>query len=311
LANSSPKLIKARNMSNTEFRDPRFADIDVWPTVQAIETMLEGQIEALQSIRAATHAIAGAAEASATRLSSGGRLIYTGAGTSGRVAVQDGVELGPTFGWPEQRLCYLLAGGMQALAHSAEGAEDDVVAGRDAVAEAAIGPDDVVIGVAASGRTPFTLAVVEAARASGALTIAVANNADTPLLNAAEHALLAATGSEIIAGSTRMKAGTAQKAILNMLSTAIMLRLGRVYKGLMVDMQVSNDKLLGRAATMVASLASCSIERAGDALVLTGNNIKAAVLVASGLSPEAARTLLAKHQDLLRPAIEGLGSEAS
>lgn len=298
-------------MSSTEFRDPRFADIDVWPTVQAIEAMLDGQIEALQSIRSAAESIATAAEASATRLSSGGRLIYAGAGTSGRVAVQDGVELGPTFGWPERRLCYLLAGGMAALSHSAEGAEDDIAAGRAAVADAAIGAADVVIGVAASGRTPFTLAVLETARTVGALTIAVANNADTPLLSAAEHQLLAATGSEIIAGSTRMKAGTAQKAILNMLSTAIMLRLGRVYKGLMVDMQVSNDKLLGRAATMVASLAGCSIEKAGDALSQTSNNIKAAVLVASGLSPDAARSHLAKHQDLLRPSIQNLGQEAT
>lgn len=298
-------------MSNTEFRDPRFADIDVWSTIKAIDAMLDGQIEALQSIRSSTLALAGAAEAAAIRLSAGGRLIYAGAGTSGRVAVQDGVELGPTFGWPEHRLCYLLAGGMAALSHSAEGAEDDVVAGSAAVAEALIGSNDVVIGVAASGRTPFTLAVLKAARTAGALTIAVANNADTPVLSAAEHSLLAETGSEIIAGSTRMKAGTAQKAILNMLSTAIMLRLGRVYKGLMVDMQVSNEKLLARAATMVASLASCSIEKAGDALLQTGNNIKAAVLVASGLSSEAAESHLARHQGLLRPAFDSLGQEAS
>jgi N-acetylmuramic acid 6-phosphate etherase len=298
-------------MSHTEFRDPRFADIDVWPTSRAISVMLDGQIEALQSIRAASEAIASAAEASATRLSSGGRLIYAGAGTSGRVAVQDGVELGPTFGWPAQRLDYLLAGGMAALSHSAEGAEDDVLAGRAAAVEAVIGPDDVVIGVAASGRTPFTLAVLETARMAGALTIAVANNAGTPMLGAAEHALLAATGSEIIAGSTRMKAGTAQKVILNMLSTSIMLRLGRVYKGLMVDMQVSNEKLLGRAATMVASLADCSIEKASGALLQTSNNIKAAVLVANGLSPDAARASLAEHQGLLRPAILSLGQDAS
>ncbi len=298
-------------MSDTEFHDPRFADIDMWPTERAVEAMLDGQIEALEAIRTATRAIASAAEASAVRLSSGGRLIYAGAGTSGRVAVQDGVELGPTFGWPDQRLAYLLAGGMGALSRSAEGAEDDAAAGRAAVADARIGPEDVVIGVAASGRTPFTLAVLEAARAAGALTIAIANNAGTPLLNAAEHPLLAATGSEIIAGSTRMKAGTAQKVILNMLSTAIMLRLGHVYKGLMVDMQVSNDKLLGRAAAIVASLAHCTVEQAGDALKLTGNNIKAAVLVAHGLSPEAAQAHLAKHRHVLRPAIESLEQKAS
>ncbi len=291
-------------MSNTEGRDPRFADIDSWPTTDAVEAMLDGQIEALVAIRQATSAIATAADAAAERLSAGGRLVYAGAGTSGRVAVQDGVELGPTFGWPETRLAYLIAGGMTALAHSAEGAEDDEQAGREAVAATAITENDVVIGVAASGRTPFTLAVLNMARAAGALTIAIANNPGAPLLAAAEHGLLAATGSEIIAGSTRMKAGTAQKAILNILSTAIMLRLGRVYRGLMVDMQISNDKLLARGQAMVASLSGCSDQQAALALAQSGNNIKAAVLVAMGATPEAAIERLAAHRGTLRSAIE-------
>jgi N-acetylmuramic acid 6-phosphate etherase len=291
-------------MSSTEDRDPRFTDIDRWPTYDAVEAMLDGQIAALASIRAATGAIAAAAEAAADRLSSGGRLVYAGAGTSGRVAVQDGVELGPTFGWPEARLAYLLAGGMVALAESVEGAEDDDVAARAAVVEEEIGHRDVVIGVAASGRTPFTRAVLEAASAAGALTIAIANNRGAPLLELAHHGLLAATGSEIIAGSTRMKAGTAQKAILNMLSTAIMLRLGRVYQGLMVDMQVSNDKLLLRAQAMVSVIAGCADTVAARALNGTGNNIKAAVLVAMGATPEAAAERLALHHGILRSAIE-------
>jgi N-acetylmuramic acid 6-phosphate etherase len=297
-------------MSNTEDRDPRFADIDSWPTSDAVEAMLDGQIAALVAIRDATSAIAAAADAAAIRLSSGGRLVYAGAGTSGRVAVQDGVELGPTFGWPEVRLVYLVAGGMAALTQSAEGAEDDEVAARAAVKAAQIDQNDVVIGVAASGRTPFTLAILESARAAGALTIAIANNPGAPLLAVAEHGLLAATGSEIIAGSTRMKAGTAQKAILNILSTAIMLRLGRVYRGLMVDMQVSNDKLLARAQAMVASLAACSPEVAAHALEQTNHNIKAAILVAGGASPEAAAERLAAHHGILRAAIEQFGGAA-
>lgn len=294
-------------MSNTEHRDPRFADIDQWSSVDAIDAMLTGQIEALDALRAITLSIATAADAAASRLATGGRLIYAGAGTSGRVAVQDGVELGPTFGWPEQRLGYLLAGGLAALSHSAEGAEDDENAARLAVAKENISSADVVIGVAASGRTPFTRAALEAARSAGALTIGIANNPETPLLSIAEHGLLAATGSEIIAGSTRMKAGTAQKAVLNMLSTAIMLRLGRVYKGLMVDMQISNDKLLSRAEAMIVSLSSCSEEVAAQALRLTGNDIKAAVLVANGMTPEAARAQLQAHNGILRQAIEHLG----
>lgn len=295
-------------MSTTEDRDPRFADIDSWPTIDAVEAMLEGQIAALVAVREASAAIAAAADAAAARLSSGGRLVYAGAGTSGRVAVQDGVELGPTFGWPDARLVYLLAGGMAALSHSAEGAEDDDPAGRAAVAAERIGSGDVVIGVAASGRTRFTLGVLDSARAAGALTIAIANNRGAPLLEAAEHGLLAATGSEIIAGSTRMKAGTAQKAILNTLSTAIMLRLGRVYRGLMVDMQVSNDKLLSRAQAIVASLAGCSTERAAEALKRTGCEIKAAVLVAMGATPDEALARLTAHRGILRSAIEQSGN---
>jgi N-acetylmuramic acid 6-phosphate etherase len=290
-------------MSNTEDRDPRFADIDTWATIDAVNAMLEGQIDALVSIRDRTNAIALAAGAAAARLAAGGRVVYAGAGTSGRVAVQDGVELGPTFGWPEARLGYLLAGGMSALSHSAEGAEDDEAAGRAAVAYQWIDRNDVVIGVAASGRTPFTLAVIEAARAAGALTIAIANNPDTPLLVAAEHGLLAETGSEIIAGSTRMKAGTAQKAVLNILSTAIMLQLGRVYRGLMVDMQISNDKLMARGQAMVASLAACSNEVAAKALEQSNHNIKLAVLVAMGMEQAAAAALLSAHQGNLRSAI--------
>lgn len=292
-------------MSSTEDRNAQFIDIDRWPTGAAIGAMLDGQIAALNAVRPAVDAMALAAEAAAARLARGGRLAYAGAGTSGRVAVQDGVELGPTFGWPAHRLVYLMAGGMSALASSAEGAEDDGPAARAALDAAGIGPDDVLIGVAASGRTPFTLAAIDYGRSAGALTIAIANNADTPLLHAAEHGLLAATGSEIIAGSTRMQAGTAQKAMLNMLSTAIMLRLGRVYQGLMVDMQISNDKLLARAQHMVATISGCSAPVAADALETAGRNIKTAILIARGATPDAARADLARHQGQLRNVLDG------
>ena len=217
----------------TETVDPRYADLDRWPTALAVEAMLEGQMAAIAALKDQSGAIAAAADAAAARLREGGRLVYVGAGTSGRVAVQDGVELTPTYSWPDERLVFLLAGGMDALAHSAEGAEDDDAAARAEIAAADIGQNDVVIGVAASGRTPYAVAAIDAARAAGALTIGLANNPGTPLLAGAEHPILADTGSEIVAGSTRMKAGTAQKVALNLLSTAIMLRLGRVYRGLM------------------------------------------------------------------------------
>lgn len=297
-------------MPNTESLNPRFADIDSWPTIEAVEAMLEGQMSAIASLKSQTQHIAAAAEAAAARLHKGGRLVYVGAGTSGRVAVQDGVELGPTFGWPAGRLAYLMAGGIDALVHSAEGAEDDADDAMSRISKSGVNADDVVIGVAASGRTPFTIAALSAAKEAGALTIAIANNAGTELLHAADHGLLAATGSEAIAGSTRMKAGTAQKAILNLLSTAIMLRLGRVYRGLMVDMVISNDKLLNRAFGIVRALSDCSEAVAIEAVHLAGNDIKTAVLIALGKDPAEAAALLREHGGILRDAVETINGNA-
>lgn len=291
---------------STETMDVRFAEIDRWPTLAAVEAMLEGQLVALASLQSQAAAIAAAGEAAALRLRDGGRLVYAGAGTSGRVAVQDGVELSPTYNWPGDRLLFLMAGGSDALLHSAEGAEDDADAARREVAEAGVGPRDVVIGVAASGRTPYTVAVVESARAAGALTIAILNNAGAPLAAAAEHAIVAVTGAELIAGSTRMKAGTAQKAALNLLSTAIMLRAGLVHHGLMVNMRISNEKLLRRGRIMVRDIAGVDEDRAAAALEAAALDIKRAVLIARGLEAEAAAALLARHHDNLRDALEAI-----
>jgi len=295
----------------TETVDPRFADVDRWPTVSVVETMLEGQLAAIAALKDQTGAIAAAAEAAALRMHQGGRLVYAGAGTSGRLAVQDGVELTPTYNWPSDRLVFLVAGGTGALMRSVEGAEDNVEVARDEVAAAEVGPDDVLIAVAASGRTPYAVAALEAARARGALTIAIANNPGTPLLAAAEHPIVADTGAEIVAGSTRMKAGTAQKAALNMLSTAIMLRCGLVHRGLMVNMRISNEKLFKRARRMVATLAGIDEARAADALELAGNDLRRAVLIARGLSLQDAADRLAQAGGDLGDALASLGqSEA-
>ena len=288
---------------STETVDPRYVDLDVWPSMTAVEAMLEGQLAAIASLKSQTLAIAAAGEAAALRLKAGGRLIYVGAGTSGRIAVQDGVELSPTFNWPSERLVFLMAGGPAALTESAEGAEDDAVAGAAAVRDAHVANQDVVIGVAASGRTPFTVAAVEEGRTAGALTVGIANNPGTPLLGVVDHALLAETGSEVLAGSTRMKAGTAQKAVLNLLSTLTMVRCGLVYRGLMVDMRVSNDKLLKRGRTMVAELAGVGEAAAARALDATGRDIKQAVLVAQGRSPGDAAAVLQNHAGNLREAL--------
>jgi N-acetylmuramic acid 6-phosphate etherase len=290
----------------TETVDPRYTDIDRWPTLSVVETMLEGQLAAIAALKDQTAAIAAAAEAAALRMHRGGRLVYAGAGTSGRLAVQDGVELTPTYNWPSDRLVFLVAGGTGALMRSVEGAEDNVEAAREEVAAAEVGPNDVLIAVAASGRTPYAVAALEAAGARGALTIAIANNPSTPLLAAADHPIVADTGAEIVAGSTRMKAGTAQKAALNMLSTAIMLRCGLVHRGLMVNMRISNEKLFQRARRMVATLAGIDEARAADALELAGKDLRRAVLIARGVSPEEAVERLASAGGNLGDALATL-----
>ena len=212
---------------------------------------------------------------------------------------------------PPPGLVFPMAGGPAALTESAEGAEDDIDAGRRDLEAAGVQDVDVVIGVAASGRTPFTLAAITRARALGALTIGVANNADTPLLAAAEHGLLLDTGSEIVAGSTRMKAGTAQKAVLNMLSTATMIRCGLVHRGLMVNMRVSNDKLRHRAQAMIADIAGVDPAAAERALVAADRDIKRGVIVALGASSDEADHLLAAAGANLRAAIASFHGSAT
>ncbi len=305
---SAPKIIA---QPTTETVNPRFVDIDSWPTDEAVEAMLEGQLSAITTIKTQVSKIARASEAAAERLMKGGRLVYVGAGTSGRIAVQDGVELGPTFGWLAERLVYILAGGLEALTKSAEGAEDDMVDARAQIEAVHISACDVVIGVAASGRTPFTVTALDVARKLGALTIGVSNNPASALLEVSEHQLLAETGSELIAGSTRMKAGTAQKTILNLLSTAIMLRSGLVYRGMMVNMVISNEKLRLRAHGMIEALAECTNNVAITALTAADGNIKKAVLIAMGLKISDATDLLASHDQNLRWALDSLAPKGT
>ena len=288
----------------TETVDPRFRDLDAWTTPEVARAIWEGQLAAVAAVGPALPMIARAVDAAAERLSKGsGRLVYAGAGTSARIAVQDGTELAPTFDWPEERTAFLIAGGPAALINSVAGAEDAAADARRQVAEAGLGPEDVLIGLAASGRTPFTLAALEAARSAGAYTIGVSNNASAALLTTCDAPMLAETGAEVVAGSTRMKAGTAQKVVLNMISTALMIRLGRVYRGLMVDMRPLNEKLRGRAVDMVARLSDCPPEAAAEALRSSAWNIKQAVLIAGGASSDDAARRLEGAQGNLRSAV--------
>ena len=276
------------HLMGTEDVSDRYRGLDTWPDHEILAGLYEAQLTAIVAVGPALPAIAEAARTTSEALDAGdGRLIFVGAGASGRLSVQDGVELTPTYSFPSNRILYLLAGGDAALTGSVEGAE-------------------VVVGVAASGTTRFTVAAVEAARARGAVTIGMANNRDAPLLKAAQVAILLDTGAEPVAGSTRMKAGTAQKVALNLLTTLAMIRLGGVHDGMMVDVQMSNAKLRDRGRRMVAQIADCDFDTAADALERTGNRVKAAVLVARGLDVQPADALLAEAGGRLRQALERL-----
>lgn len=289
----------------TEGHDPRYADIETWPPATILAALLENQLAAVAAVRPALPAIEAAAEAAATRLQAGGRLAYAGAGTSGRIAIQDGAELPPTFDWPRDRLAFLMAGGNAALVQAAEGAEDDP-SGRDANT---LGPQDVLLALAASGATPYTLACLKTARSNGALTIALANSPG-PLLQAAEHPILLPTGPEPIAGSTRLGAGTAQKVALNLFSTLLMTRLHHVYHGQMVDMRATNAKLRRRAIRILCNLETATPPEAEAALHEAEGHLKLAVLLLRGLNkPTATAALTDAHGNLhlLPPSLHGRG----
>jgi N-acetylmuramic acid 6-phosphate etherase len=289
---------------STEQINPRYIDLDTWSAGEMIAAMFEEQVAAAAAVRGALGEIAAAVEDAVPALQRGGRIVYAGAGTSGRIGVQDGSELPPTFNWPADRILFAVAGGLDALVKSVEGAEDDEAAGAKAMTDANVSANDVVIGMAASGTTPFTIGVLRAAAAAGAVTIAVANNQNAPLFNVARHRIFVATGSEVIAGSTRMKAGTAQKIALNLFSTAVMVKMGRVYRGLMVDMSASNAKLSRRAEAIVSEILGCSRDNAAGYLQLADRDVKTAILIGFGLAGSEASQLLQRHEGNLRSAID-------
>ena len=287
----------------TEDISPRYLDFDLWDNVEALKALYEGQLAAVSAVGPALPSIALAVERAVPRLRAGGRLIYAGAGTSGRIGVQDGAELTPTFDWPSTQLAFAIAGGTNAILRAIENAEDSAAGGAERMAEISVCEKDVLIGIAASGNTPFTISAVEKARQLGALTIGVANNPRSKLLAAAELSILVDTGEEIIAGSTRMKAGTAQKVVLNLFSTLAMVRLGKVYRGLMVHMRATNAKLRRRSTQMVATITGCDEDVAESAVTQAEGDVKLAALLACGVDYDDAKMLLAKHEGNLRFAM--------
>lgn len=288
---------------NTERPSPRYSEIDSWEPADALESMIDGQFAAVAAVRGARLAIEHAAKSMESRLRYRGRIIYVGAGTSGRLAAQDGAELMPTFSWPRERLLLLIAGGPAALIQSIEGAEDQTDEGVRLIREHKVDSKDVLIAVAASGTTPFTVACLREAKQAGALTIGIANNRGTALMNEADHRIWLDTGSEPIAGSTRLIAGTAQKITLNLLSSLLMILLGRVYDGLMVDVQATNEKLMRRSEDIVMRIAGSTREQARDALGRAQGSVKLAVLLAHGCDLNTATTLLDRAGGQLRKAL--------
>ncbi len=291
------------NAMETERLSPRYTNIDVWSPLDVLDAMIEGQFAAVAAVREARSALVRAALAMEERLEAGGRLVYAGAGTSGRLAVQDGAELLPTFSWPPERLLLFIAGGEEAMTRAIEGAEDETAQAAALVQRHGLGRKDVLIAVAASGTTPFTLTCLREAGRLGALTVGIANNRGTPLLTEAECPVLLETGPEPIAGSTRMNAGTAQRIALNLLSSLVMIRLGRVYAGMMVEVQASNAKLAARQGKMVMRLTGKSESEALGALECAGGSVILAVLLLKGCGLDEAKDALDRAGGRLRDAI--------
>ena len=281
----------------TEERSAGCADLDLRSTRELVELINDEDAQVAPAVRDAAPELAAAIEGIVDRLEQGGRLVYVGAGTPGRLALADAAECGPTFGLAEGRVL--------ALALTEEAEEDDGPAGAASIAAAGVGPADAVVALSASGRTPYVLGALEAAREAGALTVAVVCAADSPLAAVAGHEVVAVVGPEVIAGSTRMKAGTAQKLVLNTISTVSMIRLGRTYGNLMVDVVASNEKLRARARRTVELATDVPAADVDAALAAADGDAKVAIVsLLTGLGPAASRARLDAAGGAIRRAVE-------
>lgn len=280
-------------MLNTETPSTRHPALDTYATPALMDAFIDDQNAAVAAVKAAAPQLAAAVDAALPRIRAGGRLLYAGAGTSGRLGVLDSVELYPTFSWPRERAVAVLAGGESAMFVAVEGAEDDRAQGAADVAALKPGPNDVLLALAASGGTPYVLGAIEAARAAGALSVGFANNPNAPVTQAAEFGVTLDTGPEVISGSTRLKAGTSQKIALNTFSSALMVKLNKVYGNLMVDLKATNAKLVRRALALTVRASGASEDDAKVALAACDNHVKTAlVMLKRGVDVDAARSLL-------------------
>lgn len=292
--------------AGTEAAAADYSRLDSWPAHDILSAIVDSNRRAIEAVARALPELELAAAGVEERLRRGGRLIYVGAGTSGRLGLQDAAELAPTFGF--DAAATLLAGGSSAQSTAREGAEDDAQAAAAEVEALGVGENDAVVGVAASGVTPYTVAGVRRARELGAFTVGIANNPGTQLLTVGEVGVLLQTGPEVLAGSTRLAAGTAQKVALNALSTTVLVRLGGAYDNLMVGMRPVNAKLRVRAVKIVAQGAGVGEEVASDALQAAGGDIRGAIVSAkAGVDAATARAALARSGNDVRRALVSLG----
>jgi len=291
-----------QRLRRTEQRNAGTQGLDQRTTREIVRAIARQDASVPRAVAREIPSIARAVDAIAGAMGSGGRLIYVGAGTSGRLAVLDAAECPPTFGISPRRVQAMIAGGRRALTGAVEGAEDDAARGRKDLAAKRVGPRDAVVGLSASGTTPYVLGALQLARRRGARTIAVTANRRSPIARAARIAIVPETGPEVIAGSTRMKAGTAQKLILNMLSTAAMVRLGRVYNNWMIDVALSNKKLRARGLRILQEASGAHAPDAARALRLAKNNLRVAlIMLKSGANADdAARRLRSAGGNLRR-----------
>ncbi len=291
-------------MLKTETPSTQHAQLDQYSVEALVAALVEDQTQALRAVQAAQPSITAAVQAMAPRIAAGGRLIYVGAGTSGRLGILDSVELFPTFSWPHERAIALLAGGLGAMFEAVEGAEDDRAKGASDLRLLYPVYNDVVLLVAASGTTPYVLGALQAARTVGALTVGIANNVGTPLTAGADIGITIDTGSEVISGSTRLKAGTAQKIVLNTLSSALMVRLNKVYGNLMVDMHATNAKLVERAVRLTMHATGVEADIARGVLERCQFQVKVAIVaLLKNTSIEDAQNLLDATDGNVRRAL--------
>ncbi|MEY4698013.1 MAG: hypothetical protein RIT14_2441 [Pseudomonadota bacterium] len=290
----------------TEARHPQAAGIHALSGAEVLSRLHGAQMQALAAVRPAFAAIEAAAEAGAAALRGGGRMAYAGAGSSGLMALADCLELAGTFGISPKSTPMLFAGGAAALLHMTGGVEDDPALAEADMARAGLVAGDVVLCLSASGTTPYTMAVAGLARQRGVTVVGMANVPDAPLLRAADIAVLLDTGPEMVAGSTRMGAATAQKVALNMLSVLVGIRLGHVHDGFMVNLVADNAKLTDRAARIVAGLSGQEMAVAHAALQHSGGAVKPAVLIAAGATPARAEMLLQDSGGVIGPALAAL-----